>query len=269
MENTASFADILASDENFQPLNSIIDTIMSVSDDTLNEDNIDIIEGMIFGAFTAKIREEAISKIVKTFRDEGYSKTEINSIVNTLKTEFNGLVEDIDASPFKKRLLTKVFSNFEDLFEEAQARVGIYDIILPIKLDNNAKMPTYAHNTDAAADLSALETVTIPAHAIGYKVKTGVHLQLPIDWQARLAPRSSIGAKTPLRLSNSMGIIDPSYTGDVTVLFDNISDSDYTITAGDRIAQLWVEPVYRFKGQEVVKLETTERNDAGFGSTGV
>lgn len=58
------------------------------------------------------------------------------------------------------------------------------------------------------------------------------------------------------------------YTGDVTVLFDNISDSPYTINAGDRIAQLWVEPLYRFKPIEVSELQSTERNDGGFGSTG-
>jgi dUTP pyrophosphatase len=69
-------------------------------------------------------------------------------------------------------------------------------------------------------------------------------------------------------MSNSCAIIDTAYTGDVTILFDNISDSDYTINAGDRIAQLWVEPVYRFKAKQVDVLYETERNDAGIGSTG-
>lgn len=267
--NINTIADLLSYDDDFAQLNAIIESIMALSDNELNDDNIDIVEGMIFGALTSHIREDAIASIVRNFHEEGYTKNEVMNIVNTIKIEFNELVNSIETTPLKKRLLNKIFTIFNDIFDEAQSRFGIYDVTVPIKLDKNAIMPKYAHSSDAAADLSSLETVTIPAHSFGNKVKTGVHLQLPNGWQARLAPRSSIGANTPLRLSNSMGIIDTAYTGDITVLFDNISDSDYTITAGDRIAQLWVEPIYRFKGQQVDELNLTERNDAGFGSTGI
>ena len=74
--------------------------------------------------------------------------------------------------------------------------------------------------------------------------------------------------KTGLRLSNSIGIIDADYRGEIGVIYDNISDSDYTIKAGDRIAQMWVERVERFKPVIVDTLPTTERGDGGFGSTG-
>ena len=69
-------------------------------------------------------------------------------------------------------------------------------------------MPTYAHESDAAADLYAADEITIPANSISNLVRTGVHIALPENWTAIVVPRSSIGMKTGLRLSNSQGIID-------------------------------------------------------------
>ena len=82
-------------------------------------------------------------------------------------------------------------------------------------------------------------------------------------------PRSSIGAKTPFRLSNSVGIIDSGYRGDLGVLYDNTSDADSYIHKGDRIAQLLVMPSYRFQAKVVDSLEDSDRGEGGFGSTGI
>ena len=112
------------------------------------------------------------------------------------------------------------------------------------------------------------EDMVIPAHSLSNKVHTGVRIALPENWVFFLDPRSSIGAKTGLRLSNSLGVIDEEYRGEVIVLYDNISDSDYEIKAGDRIAQGWPQPVYRFKAVVVDSLPDTERGEGGFGSTG-
>jgi dUTP pyrophosphatase len=99
-------------------------------------------------------------------------------------------------------------------------------------------------------------------------IPTGLQIALPKGWVAKIVPRSSIGMKTGLRLSNSVGVIDADYRGEIGVLYDNFSDSDYEIKAGDRIAQMWVEPVYNFKPIEVSNLPDTERGSGGFGSTG-
>lgn len=268
INNTMNFADILATDENVQPLLNLFTSIMELPDDSLNENSVDVLTGMIRGTFTEKVNEEAIQAVVQNFHEEGYSKHEVISLVTTLKDELNSLINDMHPTEHKKQLLKMTVDLFMQIFEEAQKRFGVYDIELPIKLDKGARMPTYAHDTDACADLYALNDITIHAHTYGNKVTTGVHLQLPAGWQARIAPRSSIGANSPLRMSNSCGIIDTAYTGDITCLYDNISDSDYIIKAGDRIAQMWIEPIYRFKSIQVDTLQDTERNDSGFGSTG-
>ena len=87
-------------------------------------------------------------------------------------------------------------------------------------------------------------------------------------WLAMILPRSSMGVKTPLRLSNSVGLIDSGYRGELGVIYDNTSDNDYQISAGDRIAQLLVMPSYRFKAQVVDVLVDSDRGEGGFGSSG-
>jgi len=168
----------------------------------------------------------------------------------------------------KRILLEKIVKVLNDLMDEAVRQYNMADFTMNIKLENGAHEPTYAHETDAAADLYALETVTVKAHTIGNKIRSGVSIALPEHWMALIIPRSSIGAKTPLRLSNSVGLIDSGYRGELGILYDNISDSDFTINAGDRIAQLLVLPAHQFKANIVDTLDETERGNGGFGSTG-
>ena len=135
-------------------------------------------------------------------------------------------------------------------------------------LEEGAQVPTYAHDDDAAADMYAFEDITIQPHTHGTPVGTGVHIQLPEGWVAFVLPRSSMGAKTPLRLSNSVGVIDSGYRGEVRAIYDNISDDPYEIHKGDRIAQMLVMPSYRFKANVVDSLTDSDRGEGGFGSTG-
>ena len=138
-------------------------------------------------------------------------------------------------------------------------------------LEEGAQTPTYAHETDACADVYAIEDTVVGAHTLSNKIHTGVHVALPENWEIGLLPRSSIGSKTGLRLSNSRGVIDQTYRNELIILYDNISDSDYEIKAGDRIAQMYPKPTYRFKPNVITKEEFEaiegDRN-GGLGSTG-
>ena len=88
---------------------------------------------------------------------------------------------------------------------------------------------------------------------------------LPVSFM--LAPRSSI-SKTPLRMSNSIGIIDSGYRGEIMSSVDNISNEDYMITPGQRLFQIVHPTLYPFNVDVVEELSETERGDGGFGSTG-
>lgn len=272
MENNVdtlnSFADLMSQNTNLKPLTNIVEEIMALPEEQLNEDNIEIITGMISGAFTDKILKNAVDSLIASFREDGYSKRNVIDAIDSLKANINAFIEDLHPSELKKRVLNAVFDKFYTVFDLTVEKYHTYDIMLPLSLDEGAQIPTYAHEDDAAADLYAADTVTLSAHSISNMVRTDVHIALPEGWMAMIVPRSSIGAKTGLRLSNSVGIIDSQYRGPLGVLYDNISDSDYTINAGDRIAQLLVFPSYHFKPIQLESLDETERNEGGFGSTG-
>ena len=268
LNNMTNLADLVASNESLQPLMDITDQIMSLSDESLTPTMIESIKGAINGAFTKEIKNNSIQMLSDEFKERGLSRMQARDNVNDFKTALTDYMEVLQPSEKKKQLFDVIFQVFYDLFDAVLERYLAYDIILPITLEEGAQVPTYAHDTDAAADLYAAETITIPANSLGTMVRTGVHIALPEGWMAIIEPRSSIGAKTPLRLSNAQGVIDSGYRGQLGVLYDNLSDSDYTINAGDRIAQLMIRPAYKFKADVVPFLTETERGEGGFGSSG-
>lgn len=254
--------------EAMKDFSEIIEAIMALPDTSLNSSVVESYVGMVNGAFTDKLKADVITEVLKKFQNEHYSYREAENEINGLKNSLNELIQTLEPSPFKEEILRGIFQIFVDIYDESLARYHGGDITLPICLDEGAQVPSYAHDTDACADLYAFETTVIPAHSYGTKVRTGVKIALPTRWVAMIFPRSSIGAKTPLRLSNSVGIIDSDYRGELGVLYDNTSDNDYTINAGDRIAQLMVMPSYSFTAKLVDTLDETERGEGGFGSTG-
>lgn len=268
MANFMDLADGLSMEEQARPLLDMIEQIMTIPEESLNEDSVEIISGMIKGALTPRIREDSIKDVLKGFEDDNLTRAEAANFVAQNKNAIQEAINELEPSPNKRAILDATFDFFYDVFDEAFARYHSYAFELPVKLEDGGQIPTYAHDTDACADIYASKDTIIPAHSISNKVPTGLKIALPEGWVAKIAPRSSIGAKTGLRLSNSIGIIDADYRGEIGVLYDNISNSDYEIKAGDRIAQVWVERVERFKPVLVDILPATERGEGGFGSTG-
>ena len=263
----ADILNILDTDE-FKPIVELTRSIMNLDDSIFTEATQESFIGMIKGALTPAIKNESITELINSFERQNLSRDEAQLMIDTAKESFIDYIESLNPPEVKRDTIHVIFDTIFEIFDEAMERFHKYSIVLPIQLEENAQTPTYAHDTDAAADLYARETVVVPAHSTSNKINTGVHIGLPEGWLAHIAPRSSIGAKTPLRLSNMLGVIDSSYRGPLIVMFDNISDFDYTINAGDRIAQLWITPSYRFKAQIVNELDETDRGQGGLGSTG-
>lgn len=263
-----NFADLVSHDPSFQPVMEIVEQIMGIPEETLTDSSVDVISGMMRGSITEKVRAQSIQELLNNFEEAGFTRKQAGDNIKLVIDACNDYIEELKPSENKRILLEEVFNSFYSIFNEALARYHNYAIKLPIKLDKGAIMPTYANEHAACADVYALEDTTVKAHTLGNKIRTGLHFGLPENWEIGLLPRSSIGSKTPLRLSNSRGVLDEDYRGELMVLYDNISDSDYEIKAGDRIAQMWVQPVYRFLGVETNELDETERGEGGFGSTG-
>ncbi len=254
-------------------LESLIEAIKSfldIDDEILTDEMVQRTIAHMDTQFSPTLIKQSVNEIINSLNDQGLNKQQANeskqALVDTLKEMIYG---DKVYTDKKKKLVDALFDKMNMIFDQAIEKYHSFSIELPIQLEEGAQVPTYAHDSDAAADMYAMEDVAIPAHFNGMPVKTGVHIQLPEGWVAFILPRSSIGAKTPLRLSNSVGVIDSGYRGEVRALYDNISDEPYQIHKGDRIAQMLVMPSYRFKANVVDSLEDSDRGEAGFGSTGV
>lgn len=246
-----------------------IQNLTDIEEDKLNDDMIKEILENLDNQFTPQIVSQAINQIIKNLEDQGLDRIGAKEAISTLNETLKELVYGEEQfTPSKKILVDAILDKLFNIFNTAVEKYHSYAIELPMTLDTGAKEPTYAHDTDAAADLYAREDQIIPAHSYGNMIKTGVKIQLPEGWLAMILPRSSMGVKTPLRLSNSVGLIDSGYRGELGVIYDNTSDNDYSITAGDRIAQLLVMPSYRFQAKVVDILTSSDRGEGGFGASG-
>ena len=100
-------------------------------------------------------------------------------------------------------------------------------------------------------------------------VKTGLFIALPIGFEAQVRPRSGLAAKNGITVLNAPGTVDADYRGEIGVILVNLSNDDFVINDGERIAQLIIAKHERANWQEVDVLSETERGSGGFGSTGV
>lgn len=135
---------------------------------------------------------------------------------------------------------------------------------MKIMLDENAIMPTRAHETDAGLDLYAPYGVFIePRNSV--TIDTGVHIELPPNTVGMLKSKSGLNVKHGL---TSEGVIDVGYTGSIVVKLQNHKSSGYYVNKGDKISQLVILPILTPELEVVDSLLPTERGDNGFGSTG-
>lgn len=147
------------------------------------------------------------------------------------------------------------------------------------KLNPNAVIPTYAKEGDAGMDLVATEIIKDTPEQITYG--TGLAMEIRDGFVGLVFPRSSI-RKTGLQLSNSVGVIDSGYRGEIQATFNKIfggegmydemkvkeiQPNDY-YKVGDRIAQIIILPYPQIEFEEVKELSDSERGEGGFGSTG-
>ena len=248
-----------------------IKSLTDIDDAKFTEDAMKVLLENIDQQFSQEVVNQSINQIIKNLEDQGLNKAEARDSFIALSDILKDMVYgETQFTGNKKIFVDTIMEKTNSIFEKALEKYHSYSIELPMTVDVNAgaKIPTYAHDTDAAADLYAMDEVILPPHSCGNKLRTGIKIQLPEGWLAMILPRSSMGSKTPLRLSNSVGLIDSGYRGELGVLYDNISDESYTINAGDRIAQLLVMPSYRFQAKVVDILADSDRGESGFGDSG-
>lgn len=136
------------------------------------------------------------------------------------------------------------------------------------KLHPDATLPTRAKLGDAGMDITCVDSGVLDPFSDKYTYSTGFSMELPPGHVGLLFPRSSI-SKTTLSLTNSVGVIDEGYRGEIKVIFQAKNSGMNTIyNKGDRIVQLVILPIPTIKTEWAEELSTTERGEGGFGSTG-
>lgn len=135
---------------------------------------------------------------------------------------------------------------------------------------SNNELPAYETLSAAGMDLRAFIAAPIILAPMQRKViPTGLHLALPPGMEAQIRPRSGLAAKYGVTVLNAPGTIDADYRGDVGVILINLSQEDFVIESGDRIAQMVIASYERVVWKATDQLTETDRGSGGFGSTGL
>lgn len=141
---------------------------------------------------------------------------------------------------------------------------------IKIKNDSNWPLPEYATKQSAGVDLKANlhgeEITLLPMQRI--LVPTGLSIALPAGFEAQIRPRSGLAFKNGITVLNSPGTIDADYRGEIKVLLINLSDTPFVIKDGERIAQMVIAQHETAVWVATENLDSTERGEGGFGSTG-
>lgn len=226
--------------------------------------------------FSAAVKN--IKEVLETvFKDPSYQETVLSTIrtsggnkdFSADKETLSEYIERVKTSTlsqskkdFIELFLTNVIMVTSELVEVPRQRIEV-EIK---KLSENAKLPEYAHLTDAGADIFALEDTYLKPNETKL-VKTGIAVAIPVGYAILIYPRSGLSLKTGLRIANSVGVIDSDYRNELCVILQNTSVQSYTINKGDRIAQMIITEVPMIKWKETENLSNTDR-EGGFGSTG-
>lgn len=134
------------------------------------------------------------------------------------------------------------------------------------KLTDSAKLPVRASARAAGYDIIASEGAKVPSKGKEV-IKTGIAIAVPPGYYGRVAPRSGLAVKNFIDVG--AGVIDEDYRGPLGIVLFNFSDVDFIVNPGDRVAQLLLEKIITPQVVEVTDLDSTDRGEGGFGSTGI
>ena len=137
------------------------------------------------------------------------------------------------------------------------------------KKDADLPLPTYMTTHAAGMDIcAAIEDPQTIAPGEITLIPSGFALAIPLGFEVQIRPRSGLAINHGISIINAPGTIDADYRGEVKVGLINLGTKAYTIQRGDRIAQMVIQRTYQAQIVEVENLDTTERNQGGFGHTG-
>ncbi len=143
---------------------------------------------------------------------------------------------------------------------------------ISIKIINKSDHPTPSYETSSSAGMDLRANIENPINLKPLEraiIKTGLYIALPQGFEAQVRPRSGLAAKHGISVLNAPGTIDADYRGEIGVILVNLSNENFNINNGDRVAQMVIARYAHTKWEEVSVLDETKRGTGGFGSTGI
>jgi len=150
--------------------------------------------------------------------------------------------------------------------------IAMFINTMKIRIVNKSQnpLPHYATAASAGIDLKANLSEAVVLKPLERKlIPTGLFMELPIGYEAQVRPRSGLAIKNGITVLNTPGTIDADYRGEIMVILINLSDEEFVINHGDRIAQMIIAAHQQAEWVEVGELNETERGAGGFGHTGI
>ena len=260
-------------------IDEIIASIDTVPDNFINSVSDSTIEDM----FLSPIK--MMYNVISLHNDFDYRRKYSKIMLSDIELEYDELCDCISkkrsdyangTNANKVKIVDSILNYIIDVTREAIDTYHWVDAVIFIeKCRDNARIPSFAHDFDAGADVYAAEDVEVAPHSTVI-VPTGLKMAIPHSWKVSVRPRSGMSAKTNIRIANAPGTIDAGYLDEVGIIVTNIGDEPYHICAGDRIAQFVVERRYDVVFVECddvkARSDTSSRENSngssGFGSTG-
>lgn len=227
-------------------------------------------------------------EMVQTMNVAGFRSEDVRAEYTNLCTQIDEQMSTILSTP-KRDFLKRILGMTYNAIAEADG-IAKKSILIPIEYCHaDAKMPAYAHLTDAGMDVYALEDITINPGETKL-IPLGIKVALPAGYELQVRPKSGVTLRTKLRVGNAPGTIDAGYRDEICVIIDNIDNfiregeideqgrlfnilfgQSYTIGKGQKFAQLVLSEVPKAVFYEVSSVEEVPNDgrEGGFGSTGV
>lgn len=258
---------------------------------SLPDDLFDIISEQFIIELNNQLRSEENRKELLKIADTNNIKIEdIPKFLDEMYKSIDDAFKDFPENRkiFLKRIMSDIFNSIVDFNDELTS-----SILIPIEFCNkNARMPIYAHETDAGLDIYSTEDINIrPGETI--LIKTGLKVAIPVGYELQVRPKSGISLKTKLRVANTPGTIDSGYRDEIGIIIENIEQpiqdisyhfdnnnkividsilhgKTYSIEKGQKIAQLVLNKISK---ANFVLVDTVNKIEGdrggGFGSTGL
>lgn len=232
----------------------------------LPDESVELILPQIESEFKKLVEEQDLVNKTKTeFLEQGYTLADIKMLKESYDNIANDYFKIVSPTSPKGRYIGSLVGVYKDILDKIAKEGFSRTVNVKVeKLNEDAVIPTYAHFSDAGADLYANNDVEVLPKETKI-IPTGLKFEIPDGYEIQIRPRSGMSVKTNTKVV--FGTVDADYRGEIGIMLTNYGQENYNVKKGDKIAQMIIMPTYHANFLTVDSVNETERGEGGFGST--